>query len=259
MSAFYHVPTTSRSIRFLLACLVRKLEKKGILTTELTWELDQHGMEAHYLNLLYNKKLNEPLVRTLFSQSVCPFTVDDCCHYEHLFKELSFGGFPFPAEGERTYYLELAHLSFPFLEKLENILGWPRDLPEIFFNYIETHPLAKSLSELTEGLGFKEWNKFGGKPCRSMSNTKMSDSEELRLDLPHKPKKCPFCHSSEIVNVIWGMPNFFSLKGNEFLYGYCIDPDCPPPAWYCNHCGLPIWRTSNLNGKNFEVSANQNP
>lgn len=242
MSAFYHVPTTSRSIRFLLACLVRKLEKKGILATELTWELGQHGMEAHYLNLLYNKKLNEPLVRTLFSQSVCPFTVDDCCHYEHLFKELSFGGFPFPAEIERTYYLELAHLSFPFHEKLENILGWPRDLPEIFFNYIETHPFAQSLSELTKALGFNEWNKRGGKPHR------IKEGKEVffRLDMPHKPKKCPFCHSSEIVNVIWGMPDFSSLKGNEFLYACSIDSESPP-AWHCNHCGLPIWRTSDLN------------
>lgn len=84
------IPTTSKSVRFLLACLIRKLAKGEIGLNELCWELDQQRTEAHYLKLLYHKELNESLVRTLFSQTVCPFTVDDCYHYEHIFKELSF-------------------------------------------------------------------------------------------------------------------------------------------------------------------------
>lgn len=58
-----HFPAKSRSIRFLLACLIRKLATKNINKTELILELDQQGMEAHLdgtqvsQDSLYNLKL----------------------------------------------------------------------------------------------------------------------------------------------------------------------------------------------------------
>lgn len=248
-----HFPAKSRSIRFLLACLIRKLATKNINKTELILELDQQGMEAHYLNLLYHRKLDESLIRTLFSQCVCPFTVDDCCHYEHIFNELSFGGFPFPVEGQRTYWLKLdPNFRFLWIDNLDDLLGWPRDLSEIFFNYAETHPFAKSLSELTKGLGFDKLNELGSKPYRLMPSKGKScrklikSANYLRLDLTQKPKKCPFCQSAEVVEVSVGKKTSL-LKDNEKLNGCCTDPDYLPAAWHCNHCGLPIWKTRDLN------------
>lgn len=241
------IPTTSKSVRFLLACLIRKLAKWEISWNELSWELDQQGTEAHYLKLLYHKELNESVVRTLFSQSVCPFTIDDCRHYQHIFKELSFGGHPFPAEGERTYCLELdSHFlfrGFSLQDRLDDLLGWPRDLAKIFFEYMETHSLPENFSKLTKGLGFKKWGEFSGKPYWIDSDKKI---HYYRLDLEKKPKRCPFCRSTEVVDVIAGMPAFSELKGNEYIYGCCVNRDCPPPAWHCNHCGLFIWKTSDL-------------
>lgn len=246
------IPTKSKSLRFLLACLVRKILTGAIDTERLYWKLDQQGTEAHYLNLLYHQKLSEQLTRKLFQQSVCPLTIDDCQHYERIFSSLNFGVFPFPKEGEKVFYLALDSKfydqSILLFDKLDYLLGWPRDLANIFFDYIEAHPLEKNLSSLTKKLGFNDWGKWGGKPQCGFFDDKIN---YFRLDLERRPIKCPFCGSSDIVDVIAGMPAFSVLKGNEFLYGCCVDPDCPPPAWHCNHCGLPIWRTSSLIDRNI--------
>ena len=52
------IPTTSKSVKFLLACLIRKIIKGGIDPERPVWDLDQRGVEANYLKLLYNKKVD---------------------------------------------------------------------------------------------------------------------------------------------------------------------------------------------------------
>lgn len=177
-------------------------------------------MEAHYLNLLYHKQLNESLIRTLFAQSVSTFTRIDCCQYEYIFSAFYYGCFPFPAEGERTYFLKLdaefASKSLLLSDQLDRLLGWPRDLAEIFFNYVETHPFAESLSQLTQGLGFKEWNELGGKPSRYIPTEKMDYREFLekveyfKLDLPKKPGKCPFVIQQKLLKSLLECRHFLS-------------------------------------------------
>lgn len=245
----YFIQTTSKSVRFLLACLIRKILSGGIDPKNLIWDLDEQGKEAHYLNLLYNKKLDEPLIKTLFKQSFSPYMIADCCHYEHIFNSYRYGCYRSPENHPRLYELQL-NLEF-FREsasctQLDVLLGWPRDLAGIFFEYLETHLLPDNLLKLTKDLRFDDWGKPGGKPYWRESDGKVYF---FRLDLGRRPKQCPFCHSSEIVDVIVGYPVFSRLKGNENLYGCCIEPACPPPAWHCNHCGLTIWNTSDLHNK----------
>ena len=240
------IPTTSKSVKFLLACLIRKIIKGGIDPERPVWDLDQRGVEANYLKLLYNKKVDNSLINLLFTQTFYPFVVNDCRNFEHIFNCYRYGGYPFPSEGEKIYWLTLSDYFYKealAYTQLDYLLGWPGDFAEIFFEYMETHPHTDNFSKLTKDLGFDAWGKASGKHHWVDSNNKI---HYYKLDLERKPKRCPFCHSTELVDVIVGMPDFSELKGNEFFYGCCIDGLCPPPAWHCNHCGLFIWKTSDL-------------
>lgn len=245
----YSIQTKSKSVRFLLACLIRKILSGEIDPRNLIWDLDQQGREAHYLNLLYHKQLDEPLIETLFKQSFSPYMIADCCHYEHIFNSYRYGCYTSPVNHPRIYELQLNPAFFREsapCTQLDALLGWPQDLAGIFFEYLETQPLPDNLLKLTKDLKFDDWGKPGEKPYWREND---GNIYFFRLDLERRPKRCPFCHSSEIVDVIVGYPVFSRLKGNEYLYGCCIEPTCPPPAWHCNHCGLSIWNTSDLHNK----------
>lgn len=222
------VNTRNKSIRFLLACLLYKAKPKR------PWILSVKSIEAHYLKLLYNKEITDRLVHDLFSLTISPLMVDDCCHYLHIFDSYSYLGNPIldpqPVK-EFEFELNLESLRFISAYDLDLLLGWPRGLAHMFFNYMYSKPLPNSLEDLSAGLGF-----------RKIAKHEISNPFEIRFDIPKKPKSCPFCGSKDIGDVIVGMPDFSGLKGNELIYGCCFDPDCPPPNWHCNHCGLPFWK-----------------
>ena len=69
-------------------------------------------------------------------------------------------------------------------DRLDDLLGWPRDLAEIFFEYMETHSLPENFLKLTKGLGFNEWGEFSGKPYWIDSGKIVN---YYRLDLETKP------------------------------------------------------------------------
>ena len=148
----YFIQTRSKGVRFLLACLIRKILSGEIDPKNLIWDLDEQGKEAHYLNLLYNKKLDELLIKTLFKQSFSPYMIADCCYYEHIFNSYRYSCYPSPENHPRLYELQLNLEFFPesaSCTQLDVLLGWPRYLAGIFFEYLETHPLPDNLLKLT--------------------------------------------------------------------------------------------------------------
>lgn len=89
-------------------------------------------------------------------------------------------------------------------------------------------PFKKTAQSLGKTLGFKDWAK-GVRP------------ESKRISLAKKTRECPLCHSKQILNVLVGYPEVMDLE-KYHLYGCCIRDGFPSTDWYCNHCGLPIWR-----------------
>ncbi len=49
---------------------------------------------------------------------------------------------------------------------------------------------------------------------------------------------CPKCHSKDVIEIIYGLPNDElvkkSLQGKFALGGCCVDRD--NPCWTCDHC-----------------------
>ncbi|MDM8088031.1 hypothetical protein QUV44_07475 [Parasutterella secunda] len=253
-----YLVTENKGIRFLLSCLLFKIWRgdfdkdfdESFESTPLDWELTEDGPEARYLKLLYKRTLDFHLVKSLFTQTVKP-PVCDVIMEDTIFERLVYGGFhlrPSPALYElifrKDFYDCVRHTIT--IEDLDEILGWPKDLASVFFPFMYGEPLKKSVKSLGKALGFEDWEE-GFRP------------ESKQISLPKKPRECPFCHSKQVLDVLVGFPAFRPDLKKYHLYGCCTFDGYPPPDWYCKYCGLSIWKTSNLNGKDFEVSANKKP
>lgn len=155
-----------------------------------------------------------------------------------IFKRLVYGGFhfrPSPALYElilRKDFYDNVRQTIS-IEDLDEILGWPKDLASVFFPLMYGKPFKKTAQSLGKTLGFKDW-------------AKGARTESKRISLAKKTRECPQCHSKQILNVLVGYPGVVDLE-KYHLYGCCIRDGFLSPDWYCNHCGLPIWRYNDLN------------
>lgn len=236
-----NIVTENKGIRFLLSCLLYKILRgdfdrdfdEDFERPPLDWELAEDGPEAHYLKLLYKRKLDFSLVKSLFTQTVRPH-VCDVMMEDTIFERLIYGGFRDQSSLElyelimRSDFFKQARQIIT-IEELDRILGWPKDLASLFFSHMYSKPLEKSVETLGKALGFEDWAE-GVKP------------ESKRISLSKKPIKCPFCHSKQVLDVLVGMPAYRPDPNKYYVYGCCIYEECPPPNWYCNHCHLPIWK-----------------
>lgn len=236
-----NIGTENKGIRFLLSCLLFRIWRgdfdkdfdESFEKTPLDWELSEDGPEAHYLKILYKRRLDFHLVKSLFTQTVSPH-VCDVMMEDTIFERLIYGGFryyPSPEVYEliirKDFYQEVRQTIT--IEELDRILGWPKDLASLLFPYMYGKPLRKSVKTLGKSLGFEKW----------VEDVK---PESKRISLTKKPRECPFCHSKQILDVLVGMPAFRPDPDKYYVYGCCIFEGCPPPVWYCKHCHLPIWK-----------------
>lgn len=68
--------------------------------------------------------------------------------------------------------------------------------------------------------------------------------EKERYEYSTKPKKCPPCRSTRIVNIMYGLPAFSKKleddlnSGKIVLGGCCVSDD--DPRWQCLDCEVSI-------------------
>lgn len=232
-----NIVTKNKGIRFLLSCLLFRIWRgdfdESFEKTPLDLELSEDGPEAHYLKILYKRRLDFHLVKSLFTQTVSPL-VCDVMMEDTIFERLIYGGFRYHPSPEvyeliirNDFYKEVRQSIT--IEELDRILGWPKDLASLFFPHMYGKPLEKSVRTLGNSLGFGDWVD-GEKP------------ESKRISLIKKPRECPFCHSKQVLDVLVGMPAFKPDLDKYHVYGCCLFEGYPPPDWYCKHCHLPIWK-----------------
>lgn len=158
--------TESKPIRFLLSCLIYKISKGDFNNEESPcWVLTIDGLEAHYLKLLHNRKVDLHLVKALFAQTV-KSPVCDAVIEETIFEQLCYGGMGFApwSGGPESYDLTVrkdfivrVRCASDIEGVLDQILGWPQGASSIFFRYMYTEPRPASIKTLQQKLGIGDW------------------------------------------------------------------------------------------------------
>lgn len=156
-----NIVTENKGIRFLLSCLLFRIWRgdldESFEKTPLDWELSEDGPEAHYLKILYKRRLDIHLVKSLFTQTVNPH-VCDVMMEDTIFERLIYGGFryhPSPEVHEliirNDFYVKVRQTIT--IEEIDHILEWPKDLALVFFPHMYGKPLEKSIRTLANSLG----------------------------------------------------------------------------------------------------------
>ena len=163
----FGIVTESKPIRFLLSCLIYKISKGDFDNNEgcSYWLLSIDGLEAHYLKLLHNRKVDLHLVKALFTQTVKP-PICDAIIEETIFDQLCYGGMGFTpwSDGPESYDLIVRKDFITRLRHacdvegvLDQILGWPQGSSSIFFRYMYTEPRPDSIKTLQKKIGMGDW------------------------------------------------------------------------------------------------------
>lgn len=74
------------------------------------------------------------------------------------------------------------------------------------------------------------------------------EENSLNYRYSSKPRKCPVCGSTKIAEIVYGLPNFESVRddldsGKIFLGGCCVNLDGSDPKWKCADCWTNLFRT----------------
>lgn len=212
-----YIRSSKRSFRFIFACLLYLLHTKRLKKNKHVWILHADGPEAHYLNLLFGQNLDDrfvySLTRSCRFNDYGEFLISVFSKVTHITNEpggyiLEFMPFMYCAD------------EFSF-DEIDELLNWPRDLSKIFFDYMYSQPLAQTITELTDNLGF--------------GNSKdLIRLKGARQDLPRKPTVCPFCGSNNLISI--------SKKRLYDEHDFICESLDPLPSWHCLHCGLSIWK-----------------
>ena len=128
-----NIGTENKGIRFLLSCLLFRIWRgdfdkdfdESFEKTPLDWELSEDGPEAHYLKILYKRRLDFHLVKSLFTQTVSPH-VCDVMMEDTIFERLIYGGFRYYPSPE-VYELIIrkvnrANLLLPYCLNLDKMI-----------------------------------------------------------------------------------------------------------------------------------------
>lgn len=242
----FDISVRSPSLKFLLATLFYGLHHKKLGDNndgdQFQWTLSNVGREAHYLQLLYGRDVDEALAKQLLNITCMPEVVMAATLYGHVFDKLMVPlGYwktfdPETSELETLYTFSLNQSLYNTLRDLDTsidldaFLSWPKGLSSLFFEYLYTQPRSPNLKVLAKKLHFKEF-----------LDGELSRKEPITLEIHNKPEVCPFCHSNSVVPVIVGYPEKDYKPEEVHLYGCCLVEVCPPPEWCCKHCGLPMW------------------
>ena len=143
-----NIVTENKGMRFLLSCLLYKILRgdfdkdfdKSFEKTPLDWELSEDGPEAHYLKILYKRKFDFHLVKSLFTQTVSPH-VCDVMMEDTIFERLIYGGFRYHPSPDVYGLIKRKHFNEEVrqtitIEELDRILGWTTDFatPPLFYD-----------------------------------------------------------------------------------------------------------------------------
>ena len=87
----------------------------------------------------------------------------------------------------------------------------------------------------TRNFSYVEWQVKQG--IRAFINKKKNKGKKTKIQqktVSRKPVKCPFCGSSDIKKIVYGMPGLDFDYAKYVSGGCCIMPDSP--QWRCDNC-----------------------